>query len=270
MMKFSVVFSLIFFTLSAYGKESPVKEKATWQLGVGVGGLSLPHYRGSDQSSNYVSPIPYVRFNGDRLKVDREGGRYNFYDDDDIRVDVSLAFSLAVDSEDNRAREGMSNLGHIIELGPRIQYKLYQSEDKNLRFRFALPLRAAFATDFNKTENIGLVFAPYLQLRYFNTGWESAASFGPVWADEEYHDYFYEVNSQYSTVTRSAYDAKSGYSGSRLTLSLSKRFDKIYFGLFAKYDYLKGAVFMDSPLVKKDDSFILGVALSWVFKTSEK
>ena len=269
-MKFIVVLLFVLFNVSAYSEESPVKVKPSWQLGVGVGGLSLPHYRGSDQSSSYISPIPYLRYNGNRLKVDREGGRYNFYDDKDVRVDVSLAFSLAVDSEDNRARTGMFNLGHIIELGPRVQYKLYQSDDNNIRFRFALPLRASFATDFKNTESIGLVFAPYFQLRYFNTGWESAFSLGPVWASEEYHDYFYEVESQYATASRPTYNATSGYSGSRFTFSMSKRFDKIYFGLFAKYDYLKGAVFIDSPLVKQNDSFILGVALSWVFKKSDE
>lgn len=264
-------FSFLLFIVSAivYGDETLVIDKPSWQIGVGVGGLSLPHYRGSDQSSNYISPIPYLRYNGNKLKVDREGGRYNFVDDNDIRIDVSLAFSLAVDSEDNRAREGMFDLGHIIEVGPRIQYKLYQSSDNNIRFRFALPLRAAFATDFNYTENIGLVFAPYLQLRYFKEGWESAVSIGPVWASEEYHDYFYEVKPKYATAGRTSYNAKSGYSGSRLTYSLSKRFDEIYFGLFAKYDDLNGAAFIDSPLVKQNDSLIVGVALSWVFKKSK-
>ena len=269
-MKIIVVLFFVFFNVSAYSEESSVKVKPSWQLGVGVGGLSLPHYRGSDQSSNYISPIPYLRYNGNRLKVDREGGRYNFYDDKDVRVDVSLAFSLAVDSEDNRARAGMFNLGHTIEVGPRVQYKLYQSDDNNIRFRFALPLRAAFATDFNNTESIGLVFAPYFQLRYFNSGWESAFSLGPVWTTEEYHDYFYEVESQYATASRPTYNAMSGYSGSRFTFSMSKRFDKIYFGLFAKYDYLNGSAFIDSPLVKQNDSFILGFALSWVFKKSDE
>jgi outer membrane scaffolding protein for murein synthesis (MipA/OmpV family) len=239
-------------------------------MGVGLGGLSLPHYRGSDQSASYISPIPYLRYNGKKLKVDREGGRYNFYDDKDIRVDISLAFAIAVDSDDNYARKGMVDLANVIEVGPRIQFKLYQSEDKNLRLRLAVPLRTALATNFTKTESIGLVFSPYLQLRYFKAGWESAFSIGPSWASEEYHDYFYEVKPQYATATRSAYDAKSGYSGSRLTFSLSKRFNKIYFGLFSRYDYLKGATFMNSPLVKKDDSLTLGVALSWVFIKSKE
>lgn len=248
--------------------EPAASDKPSWELGVGVGVLSLPHYRGSDQRSNYAAPIPYVRYNGKRLKVDKEGGRFYFYNGKDINVDISTAFAFPVDSKDNRAREGMTSLDPIIELGPRVEFKFYQSDDDNIRLRFALPLRAAFATDISHTQSIGWVFSPYLQLRYFNTGWETAASIGPIWASETYHDYFYEVAPQYATASRSAYNAQAGYSGSRITVTLSKRFNRLFFGLFARYDNLNHAVFIDSPLVKQNDSFLVGAALSWVFKQS--
>jgi outer membrane scaffolding protein for murein synthesis (MipA/OmpV family) len=268
----SKIFTLFLFAISTmlYAEEASQTDKAKWELGVGVGGLSMPHYRGSDQRADYIAPIPYMRYNGKRLKIDREGGRFYFYNSEEVKVDISLAFALQVDSDDNRARVGMTDLANIIEIGPRIQFNLYQSKDKNLRFRFAAPLRTAYATDFSHTENIGLVFSPYLQLRYFTSGWESAVSVGPMWASEEYHDYFYEVAPQYVTGTRAAYNAQAGYSGSRLTLILSKRFDKLYLGLFARYDNLSGASFIDSPLIKQNDSFMVGAALSWVFKSSNK
>lgn len=252
-----------------FADEALPSKKPKWELGVGLGVLSLPHYRGSDQRSEYAAPIPYVRYNGKRLKVDKEGGRFFFYNGKDINVDISTAFALPVDSKDNRAREGMTDLDPIIELGPRVEFKLYQSEDKNIRFRFAMPLRAALATDLSHTQAIGWVFSPYLQLRYFNTGWESAISVGPTWASEEYHDYFYEVAPQYTTATRPAYNAQAGYSGSRITITLSKRFNKLWFGLFAKYDNLNDTVFIDSPLIKQNHSYMVGAALSWVFKKSK-
>lgn len=262
---------VLFFTKSSmiYAQQSILADKAKWELGLGVGGLSVPHYRGSDQRAEYIAPIPYIRYNGERLKIDREGGRFYFYNGEKVKVDVSLAFAVQVDSEDNRARVGMTDLGNIIEVGPRILFNLYESEDKNLRLRFATPLRTAYATDFSHTENIGLIFAPYLQLRYFTSGWESSASIGPMWANEEYHDYFYQVAPQYVTASRTAYDAKEGYSGARLTLTLSKRFDNVYFGVFARYDDLSSASFIDSPLIKQKDSFMVGAALSWIFKESK-
>lgn len=263
-----IFFSVVSAVISA--EEISHTDKAKWELGIGVGGLSMPHYRGSDQRAEYVAPIPYMRYNGKRLKIDREGGRFYFYNSNEVKVDVSLAFALQVDSDDNRARIGMTDIDNIIEIGPRVIFNLYESKDKNFRLRFAAPIRTAYATDFSHTENIGLVFSPYLQARYFTSGWESAISVGPMWANEEYHDYFYEVAPQYVTATRAAYDAEAGYSGSRLTLTLSKRFEKIYFGLFARYDDLSGASFIDSPLIKQKDSFMVGAALSWVFKKSKK
>jgi len=269
---FYYLFTIFLFCLSSnnLSAEQLKKDaKPKWELGVGIGALSLPHYRGSDQRSNYAAPIPYVRYNGKRLKVDREGGRFYFYNGDDIKIDVSTAFSFPVDSDDNRARQGMSDLDPVIELGPRIQFNLYQSADTNLRLRFAVPLRAAIATDINHTQVIGWIFSPYFQLRYF-AGWETSLSIGPVWASEEYHDYFYEVAPEFSTASRPQYNARAGYSGSRITLTVSKRFDRLWFGLFAKYDNLNNAVFIDSPLVKQNDSFMFGIALSWIFKESKQ
>lgn len=245
--------------------EPHLPEKPKWQLGFGVGGISLPHYRGSDQRAEYASPVPYLRYEGDRLKVDREGGRYYFYNSETTIIDVSTAFALPVDSDDNRARKGMPNLAANIELGPRIQFTLFQSPDKHSRLRFAIPLRSVFATDLRSTKNIGWVFSPYFQLRYFTDGWETATSIGPVWASEQYHDYFYEVTPQYATAGRAAYNAQAGYSGSRITFTTNKRFHKYFFGFFARYDNLNGAVFNKSPLVKRNDSFMLGAAFSWVF-----
>ncbi len=259
------------FTLlsTTHANDTTAATKPKWELGVGLGGLSLPHYRGSDQRSEYAAPIPYIRYNGKRLKVDKEGGRFYFYNGEHVTVDVSTAFSFPVDSTDNRARQNMPDLDTIIELGPKIQFNLYESGNKNLRFRLALPLRAAIATDISNTQAIGWVFSPYLQVRYYS-GWESAISIGPVWASEEYHDYFYQVAPEYATSSRPAYDAKAGYSGSRITLTVSRRFNRIWFGFFAKYDNLNNAAFIDSPLIRQNDSLMMGFALSWVFKESKQ
>ncbi len=115
----------------------------------------------------------------------------------------------------------------------------------------------------------GYRWSAYLQLRYFNTGWESAISVGPTWANEDYNNYFYKVALQYATASRPSYNARAGYSGSRITLTFSKCFTKVFFGLFARYDNLNGATFIDSPLIKQKDSFTVGVILSWLFKRSK-
>ncbi|MGH9363054.1 MAG: hypothetical protein ACRD2T_14170, partial [Thermoanaerobaculia bacterium] len=36
------------------------EELPLWELGLGIGGFTLPDYRGSDQARGYVLPVPYV------------------------------------------------------------------------------------------------------------------------------------------------------------------------------------------------------------------
>jgi len=244
--------------------QPPLPEaKPKWEFGIGLGGLSLPDYRGSDQRAEYYAPLPYVRFRGDRLKVDREGGRYYFHNHPLYKVDLSAAFSFPVDSDDNIAREGMPDLDALLEVGPRFQWFIYESDDQRLRFRFGAPVRVAI--NLSNAENEGWFFAPYFQIRYFST-METAFSIGPMWASEKYHDYFYQVDPQFATAERPAYNAQSGYSGFRFTLTNSHRLSKHYWwGGFLRYDTLSSAVFEDSPLVKQDDAFMMGLVFSYIF-----
>ena len=249
------------YSSAIHADETPSSRK--WEFGIGIGGLSIPHYRGSDQREEYVSPVPYVKFNGDRLKVDREGGRYYFYSDEDFKIDLSAAFAFPVDSNENRARQGMPDLDAILEVGPRFQWALYDSPDKRLRLRFGAPIRAAI--NLSDAGNEGWFFAPYFQVRYYSN-METALSIGPMWASEKFHDYYYQVDSTYATADRPAYDAKAGYSGFRITLTNSQRISKHYlWGGFLRYDSLSGAEFENSPLVRQKDAFFAGFAISYIF-----
>jgi outer membrane scaffolding protein for murein synthesis (MipA/OmpV family) len=93
---------------------------------------------------------------------------------------------------------------------------------------------------------------------------------GPLYATERLHDYYYQVDPAFATATRPAYDARAGYSGVRVTVSLSKRFRHLWFGAFARYDDLSGTVFEDSPLVRIHRSFMTGFGIAWVAAVSEQ
>jgi outer membrane protein len=249
--------------ISTHGKAEETRTKNKWEFGLGLGGLSIPHYRGSDQRDEYVAPVPYVKFHGNRLKVDREGGRYFFYNGEEIKVDLSAAFAFPVDSEENRARQGMPDLDAILEVGPRLQWFMWESDDQRLRLRLGAPIRLAI--NLSDAGNEGWFFSPYFQVRYYSN-METALSIGPMWASEKFHDYYYQVDSQYATPTRPAYNATSGYSGFRITLTNSQRISKHYWwGGFLRYDSLSGAVFEDSPLVKQNSAFMAGLAISYIF-----
>ena len=99
-------------------------------------------------------------------------------------------------------------------------------------------------------------------------GWRAGVSVGPVFGDHRYHAYYYGVDPAFATPQRPAYTARGGYGGTQLTLSTSRRFPRFWVGAFARYDWLGGAVFENSPLVRQDRAFAAGIAVSWVFARS--
>ena len=241
-------------------------ELPLWELGLGVGGLSIPDYRGSDQRRDYVLPLPYIQYRGDIFRIDREGAHGKLFASDRVKLEVSLAAGPPAKSNKNDARAGMPNLDPTVEAGPSLQLYLARNEARNRIWSLQFPLRAAAAVDLHRVQHIGWVFAPNLNFDALDVhgGWDLGVAVGPIYATEQYHDYYYQVDPEFATPTRPAYDARGGYSGSRLTLTASRRFPKFWVGAFARYDNLSGAVFEDSPLVKRKDSFMAGVGIVWI------
>src|SRR5919108_4076162 len=95
-----------------------------WEIGAGAAAVTLPDYRGSDESRGYLLPVPYVIYRGERLRVDRQGVRGIFFESDRVELNLSLNATPPVDSEDNRAREGMPELDPTFEIGPRLDVTL--------------------------------------------------------------------------------------------------------------------------------------------------
>ncbi|MBU1394996.1 MAG: MipA/OmpV family protein [Gammaproteobacteria bacterium] len=246
-------------------------EKPLWELGAGISALFLPDYRGSDQASVYGIPFPYLIYRGEFLKADRHGIRGTFFGTDRIELNLSLGASLPVNSDDNRARQGMPDLQPTVELGPSLDLNLWRTPDRRTRLDLRLPVRTA-VTVTGGMDDIGWVFSPRLNLDITDVaglaGWNMGLLAGPMYGSERNHDYFYTVAPQYATAGRPAFDAKGGYAGSQFMMTMSKRYPKYWLGAFVRWDSLEGAVFADSPLVKSDDYFAAGVGIAWILGES--
>jgi len=84
------------------------EDKPLWELGAGVAAFSFPSYRGSDQSNNFLMPVPHFTYHGQFLKADRHGVRGSFFDSDRLDLTVSAALSPPpANSDDIAARTGM-------------------------------------------------------------------------------------------------------------------------------------------------------------------
>jgi outer membrane protein len=246
-------------------------EKPLWEAGIGLGAVSFPAYRGSDQSKRYALPSPYFIYRGEFLKADRQGMRAELLGNDSINLTISGALSPPTFSDEVRVRVGMPDLDANVEVGPQLNIKLWQSPHNGRQLKLLLPLRTAFTLN-SKPQGIGWVFHPKLNLDIGTLaalpGWNIGLQAGALFGDHKQHQYFYGVDSAYASAERPAYEARGGFAGMQYLVGVSKRFERHWVGAFLRYDNLSGASFANSPLVRTRNYVAGGVAFSWILGES--
>jgi outer membrane scaffolding protein for murein synthesis (MipA/OmpV family) len=248
-------------------------DKPLWELGAGLSVLHFPAYRGSDESRPFVLPLPYLVYRGEFLKADRRGLRGTFFDSERAELNLSLAASPPVSSDDVSVREGMPDLKPTVELGPSLDLRLWHSPSAGHRLALRLPLRAGITVE-GGAKSTGWQFSPQLNLDWRDpaglAGWTLGLVAGPIWGDRRQHRYFYRVGPEHATASRPAYEARGGYAGTQFLAALWKRFPDMWAGGFVRYDTLAGAVFADSPLVTSRHYLAAGIAVTWVLGESSR
>lgn len=260
--------------------DNDVKNKPLplWEVGIAAVGTRLPHYIGSDEYENYISPLPYVIYRGDLLRADRDGVRGIFYQSEKFETNLSFWGNPPV-SEKNGAREGMPELDAIGEVGPALRYYVYRHGWQDYIYVQAA-LRTSWSIDFQGGLDIEMDYQGLnggLDLYYQNKSLFEAQKFtirlraGLLFADSQYNDYFYSVDNRYATTDREAYDAKGGYAGLLLSTGLYKRLtDRLGIGFYARWNNIDGAVFEESSLVRQENNYAIGSTLVWKIAVSKK
>lgn len=260
---------LLILPQQAFGADKPL-----WEAGIGGGFLMMPDYRGSDKMRPYLLPFPYAVYRGGFIRLEDKRLTARIFQTDRVTLDASGYGAVPVKSDDNDARRGMEDLDPTFEFGPALRVKCLDSRENGYRLGLAFPVRAVFSTDFRSVRYEGWVFAPRLNFEKANviprTGLYLGISTGPMFGDRGYHQYFYNVERAYAATWRPAYEAGGGYSGSTLTVGLGKNYKSFRFHAFVSADFLQGAVFEDSPLVKTKTSWMSGFSVTWVFLKSQK
>jgi outer membrane scaffolding protein for murein synthesis (MipA/OmpV family) len=241
------------------------QDQPLWELGLGVGALQLPHYRGSDQTHDWLLPLPYAIYRGKIFRATREGARAVLLESERLDIDLSVAASAPVRSDGNRARQGMPELAATLELGPNINFRLAQGSNWKLDLR--LPVHAVMSLE-RSPQGLGWTANPVINLDTRLAGWNLGLQAGPLFGSTKYHDHFYGVDAQFAQTGRSAYRAKSGFGGTRMTVGLSRRVGQGWLGAFVRADSVAGAAFEGSPLVRQSHNLAAGLAFSWVFFSS--
>jgi outer membrane protein len=259
---------LVLASMSVYA--DVVERLPKWELAAGLAAASFPDYPGSDQNQSLVLPYPSVTYRGSRIRAGRDGLRGMLFKGKRWDLDVSAGGSLSVNSEDNRAREGMNDLGISLELGPSLRLKFIDQADHKLQLRFNL--RALLvADDFPVLAYEGWLLNPELRWRrHHGERYILGGSLELRYANRAYHDHFYGVASQFVTATRPEYQGQRGYSSVGVNSFVTMKLDQNWrASVRLGYYDLHAVAFNDSPLFRKNSSAFFGLSISRVLWRSE-
>ncbi|MFK8053131.1 MAG: MipA/OmpV family protein [Woeseiaceae bacterium] len=246
---------------------------ALWELGVGAGGALLPDYPGADNRTGRALPFPVVIYRGSFLRVgDGSVASGRFFQNERLKLDVSLNGSFNAESDEVEARTGMPDLGFIAEVGPELEILLSDPADTQQRLKLEIPVRGAFSIDDGDLTDRGWVFSPQLEYeRNFAGGdWEWSVSLTPSFAGRRLQQYFYEVAPQFATAERAAYEADGGYLRTSLGFGVQRRSKRSFAAIGVNLNTLSGAANEDSPLFRRNTEFSVAAVVVFRLWESEK
>lgn len=250
----------------------PQPARPRLELGAAAGFFYLPDYPGADESHMRILPVPFLIYRGDVVRSDREGGvRTRFYRTKKFEVDLSFDAAFPVNSEDNKARQGMEDLNWIGEVGPRFIYHVFQTNLSKLDFY--LPIRVVASTDFTRIDNRGAVINPEFAYRHsaFARDVSIAAYLGVTLASQRLMDYFYTIDPQFATSVRPQYQAKAGELSTNSSFFLVKELPhKITLFTGSSWNFYGNAKNRSSPLLKDRETVSYSVGIVWRFFESDE
>jgi outer membrane protein len=244
-------------------------KKPLWEVGLFNSAMAFPHYRGSDEQMYYFLPLPYFVYRGEKFRADRDGMEGIFLKTDHIESNISLSGYPPVNGE-TEARAGMPDLGALFGIGPKLKFFLNSRKAVNPIY---ISTAAQGVSSIDLASDLSMAYEGLrysVKLIYHNktlitkTGSSFGLNAGIYYADSGLNSYFYDVEPAYVRISRPYYKSARGHAGHSvygyLIYGLT---DVLSLGFFGRWDNVKHAVFNDSPLVRKNDTYLGGISLIW-------
>lgn len=258
-----ICLALILACLSlAVSADKTTPGRPLWELGLGAVLLQRPDYLGAEEQTLYLLPFPSMIYRGEWLKADDDGIQGLLFDSERLRLDISGGGSLPVNSDNNRAREGMDDLDPAFELGPALTYQLTVDSPHKLTAR--LSARGLVSVGDSGMRYQGWVLNPELRWEFQQVStlrW--GASLEAMRGSADYHGFFHNVDPEFVTPERPRYEADAGYGGTAVAgfVRWQPRPDwQVYTAL--TYYHLDNVSFDDGPLFRQKYGIYLSFALS--------
>jgi outer membrane scaffolding protein for murein synthesis (MipA/OmpV family) len=256
--------------LPARGQESsPTQPQPLWELGAVAFGVSQQAYPGADEQVNRGLVLPYVIYRGPLLRADRGGVSVRAVKTPRFELDIGVAGSFGGSSDDIDARDGMPDLGTLVQFGPRVKWNIGQWP-ANVLWRFEVPLRGVFDLD-DGLESRGYALEPELSVRFSAGGWNTSIGVSALAGNARLNRTYYEVAPRYATPWRPAYEARAGLIALRFGGSVWRDLTADWrLFAFAWADSVDGARNEDSPLVRSRTGATAGIGATYTWKRSTR
>jgi hypothetical protein len=248
-------------------------EKSLIEAGLFFGHGGLADYPASDEYRYRTLPFPYFNYYGDFLRSESESGtRLRFIKDPNFDFDLSFGGSFATETDNNTARSGMPKLDWTLEAGPRLLYYFYRNHERG-NVRLGIPVRASFATDFQRTRHVGYLFSPTFQIdkyKFLSYNLNLYFILTLNYLSKTEAAFFYEVDPQYATAERPSYEAKEGFLSSDWSVSAKYEWNKKIILVGTQYSNFADSANRGSYLHRTDSSVSYFIGFGFVFYESEE
>jgi MipA family protein len=241
-----------------------------WEAGLFGFGITQPAYPGADERVSRALALPYVIYRGRYLRADRGTVGVRALKTPRIEMDVGFAATLGSHSSDIAARQGMTDLGTMIEFGPRLKINLGENSSGRSKSRLQFPLRVVIDVSHGFVSR-GIAFEPQWVTDTRLNRWFVSFNLGAIFGDGKLGDTYYGVAPADATPARPAYVARSGLIALRAGMFAAhpvSRDVRIFYIL--RIESLAGAANRDSPLVRRNAGWSAGIGLSWALSRSEQ
>ena len=249
------------------GAEEEETSEAYWDYGIGLGAVHYEQYPAADQFSDLVVPAPTFQYRGKILRADdREGAHLYLLKGADLTLEVSGVGYPALESSNNRAREGMDNLPWMIALGPQLVSRHFPG------FEIGLGVYQVVTTDFDMTRFNGGIFEA--QIKYIHQ-YEWMDSQGKLtasikWGTAELQELYYSVPEDKATAMRPSFQAHDGMLSQDITYHQNFKVGRLSWVAGASVGFYGQAVNRESPLHKSDVNLTGFAGINYVLGESKK
>ncbi len=255
-------------SLLASGAVNAQELKPEWELGAVGFAMSQQAYPGSSYQKPVGLIAPVFIYRGKFLRIGQSGLDLRALDYPDFELDVGFAGSFGSNSNKIPVRQGMPNLGSLVEFGPRAKWYLNGRNTDETTW-VEMPIRGVF--DINNRANwVGLTAEPQLAYEAKKGPWKLWASAGALLGNRAMNEHFYSVDSNYVTASRAGYQANAGLITWKAVLSASYEVSPALsvFG-FTRLNTTHGAKNHNSPLVDKATGMNYGLGFIYTFMKSD-